>query len=110
MFRAPAIVNGCYFAGGAAFLSGYIANIRGSAMWWLLCVALVALSGFLISVAVPAYRQARQSFDTACKNDYDRWSQAMERWNHLFYCSRCDNLYNPQTNQAAPVHQMNHLI
>lgn len=110
VFKTLPIVTGCYWAIGAAALSGLIAFSGGGARWWLFLVASAMLSAFLIYMAVPAHRQHKESFNLNSETAYRRWVQAMEHWNYLFYCSRCDNLYNSQTNQAAPVHQMNYLI
>lgn len=51
-----------------------------------------------------ALGQARLRFD------YPRWERAIQTWNRLFYCSRCDHVYDPQAGKAAPPNAMNTLL
>jgi hypothetical protein len=39
-----------------------------------------------------------------------QWRQAMQRWETLIYCPRCDSVYQPHTRQSAPSHQIHRLI
>lgn len=41
---------------------------------------------------------------------YNRWQDAITNWDQLFYCSRCDQVFNPQTMQAAPAAMMDNLL
>ncbi len=38
------------------------------------------------------------------------WEQAMQTWGRLFYCSRCDHVYDPQEGTAAAPTAMNTLL
>ena len=38
------------------------------------------------------------------------WAKAMKSWNALYYCVRCDTVYNPETRQSAPVNEMRTLL
>jgi hypothetical protein len=38
------------------------------------------------------------------------WKQAMINWNSLFYCPRCDYVYNPITGDAAPTSSMQDIL
>jgi hypothetical protein len=42
--------------------------------------------------------------------DDARWHEAMIRWDQLYYCSRCDCVYDPRTRQSAPSHQLNAML
>ena len=48
--------------------------------------------------------QARH--DAACAT----WDSAMLVWNRLFYCSRCDHVYDPQAGTAAAPNAMHSLL
>lgn len=39
-----------------------------------------------------------------------RWEHAMILWQALFYCPRCDVVFNPQTRVSAPPQAMHHLL
>lgn len=39
-----------------------------------------------------------------------RWQHQVRCWDQLFYCGRCDHVYNPQSRQAAAAHSMGYLL
>lgn len=39
-----------------------------------------------------------------------RWQLAMTRWDQLFYCARCDTVYNPTTGHRVPAREMYRLL
>lgn len=39
-----------------------------------------------------------------------RWEQGMQNWNRLFYCPRCDHVFDAQTSAAAPPHAAYSLV
>lgn len=39
-----------------------------------------------------------------------QWEQSMQVWQRLFYCSRCDHVYDPQEGTAAAPHAMTNLL
>ena len=45
-----------------------------------------------------------------CAQQHAAWEEAMRRWDLLCFCTRCGNLYNPETGQAAPPGEMNVLL
>lgn len=34
--------------------------------------------------------------------DMDAWQTSLQRWGQLFYCGRCDQVYDPNTGRHAP--------
>jgi hypothetical protein len=39
-----------------------------------------------------------------------RWQKAMEKWNELFYCSRDDCVFDPQTRESSSINNMQELL
>jgi hypothetical protein len=39
-----------------------------------------------------------------------RWEVTIEDWQRLFYCPRCDRVFDPQTGRSAPSGQMQALL
>lgn len=42
--------------------------------------------------------------------EYPRWQQMMQSWNDLFYCHRCDVVFDPQKQRQARADQMYSLL
>jgi hypothetical protein len=79
-------------------------EVLGGVAWFLFLCTLAGAVGLslLIRASVAASREHGHK--------YARWKQAMSRWDALFYCPRCDSVYNPQGRQAAPAHAMHSLL
>ena len=58
------------------------------------------------------WHSSQESKRLAALNEIDRtrWQQAMQVWNTLLYCQRCDSVYIPHTGRAAPSAQMRQLL
>ena len=39
-----------------------------------------------------------------------RWNQAMQSWDRLYYCGKCDSVHDPVERRSAPSHSMFQLI
>ncbi len=39
-----------------------------------------------------------------------RWRTVTSRWQRLYYCSRCDRVFNPQTGRYAPSHATSSIL
>ena len=39
-----------------------------------------------------------------------RWQTVMSHWDQLYYCSRCDRVFNPKTGQHVPSHATNQAL
>lgn len=44
------------------------------------------------------------------EDEHEAWETAMKKWNRLFYCSRCDSVFDPETGQSAPIGEMKTLL
>lgn len=58
----------------------------------LIALPVGLLSGLVIVRAIVS-RRRRSRFHSA----YQAWQRAYERWQHLFYCLRCDGVFDPAT-------------
>jgi hypothetical protein len=71
---------------------------------FMLIVALASAGG-AVAIHLDMQRQRTRAM-VEYRHKLPLWEAGMRRWNQLFYCSRCDNVYNPQTGQSAPAHAM----
>ena len=84
-----------------------IAASMGGPLWATTAAALAGLLWFFVLRAeggTEATGQARHHAALA------QWEHAMRIWDRLFYCSRCDHVYDPQDGVAAPPHGMPALL
>ena len=84
-----------------------IAAGTSGAAWATAAAALTGLVWFFVLRAEgdgEAEGQARHQAALA------QWEHAMRIWDRLFYCSRCDHVYDPQGGAAAPPHAMPALL
>ena len=69
--------------------------------------ALICLFTFFIALPLVAICfLVFMSNQSKAKRQLEIWNRQMPRWARLFYCSRCDNFYDPHTRQAAHPAQM----
>ncbi len=78
-------------------------SIGGFVLVWFI------LSGVYSQVRKPLQRAYERRVKQS-KVDKAAWEKAMKVWNSLYYCSRCDSVYNPETGQSAPVNEMRTLL
>jgi hypothetical protein len=65
-------------------------------------LALVAIAIWLWQVA--ARTNARFAMEHA--QNVQHWQMAMNHWNTLYYCGKCDSVHRADTGQSAPSHSM----
>lgn len=52
----------------------------------------------------------RSSYKKHYESDHPRWQRMMQRWNDLFYCHRCDPVFDPRGHEKAQVEGMYALL
>ena len=63
-------------------------------------LAVLATTGiWALVLTLDATRNAQG--EARCRVGIKRWKAAITVWERLFYCSRCDHVYDPQTREAA---------
>ena len=80
-----------------------IAAILGIVLVWLASNGvwvMFALVMLLLGLTKPPY------FDLQTAGARAIWQQAMQKWNSLFYCSRCDGVFIPDKDRFEPAEQM----
>ncbi|GEM_PF-5124011 len=93
---------------------------------WFYALALIAawfltpsIGAFFVVwfISSGIYSQIRPSLKRAYRRHIEKvkeakaaWERAMKIWNTLYYCVRCDTVYNPETGQSAPVGEMRTLL
>lgn len=71
--------------------------------WGWLFIALIALIlGSGVVTTVRSHIRVRKAMP--------RWQQAMARWHRLYYCARCDGVFNPSTGTFVSPSRMNELL
>jgi len=91
----------------------------------LICIILLPIC---VIANVVAARTARKQYErdlalwkqespkaiVAWKNQCVRikaeWQSKMDNWKRLYYCPRCDHVYNSETNEAAPTSEMKSIL
>lgn len=68
-------------------------------------LAVVALSVLYDPAKRLAERQAEQF-----QKKHALWKLAMDRWESLYYCSRCDQVFDPATGKSASPRKMSSLL
>lgn len=59
-----------------------------------------------IPAAVASTRRQRHTLPILLQ----RWQVVTEHWERLYYCPRCDRVFNPQTGQHAPAQAMSGIL
>ena len=44
------------------------------------------------------------------QDELKHWEQSMGNWDRLFYCPKCDRVFDPETSRYAPVTQIGQLL
>jgi hypothetical protein len=86
---------------GIMFLAGLIAGPFSltPVVGILVCASLV---GFLLH----RHRSALRAY----KGHIVWWRNAIALWDELYYCGRCDSVYNPRSGQRVPSRDMPSLL
>ncbi len=73
----------------------------------LLFAALCA-AGSVLAAQVGCWR--KQQYQGFYERAVTGWREASEIWNRLYYCPRCDHVYDPTTGKSAPSQQTSSLL
>lgn len=90
-------VNGCglYFCIVLAFLGFFLSRAVGFGGFWTFIMFIGVVSAATVLILHATELQA-------AKDRLPYWRHSMERWEMLFYCSRCDHVFNPHTQSFSP--------
>lgn len=94
---------------GLMFLLGVIAYlVAPTAQGFLGPITLLLLGATVVTgvIAMQNVNQAKLQFE----RKEQKYHQAMEQWNMLFYCPNCDSIYHLGTHQYAPSNAMHTLL
>jgi hypothetical protein len=96
---------------GLAFAASGVSNIGGEGGSLAGGILMLAIAG-LVGLAVYALATAHSTPKARAQREEElaRWHTAMVRWDRLFYCPRCDRVYNPRSGDHYPAHQMAALL
>jgi hypothetical protein len=92
---------------GFALLSpgeGAEAHLAGG----ILALAFAGLILLGVYVLATAHKTPRAVEEHRVRDE--AWLRAMERWDALFYCPRCDQVYNPRSRRHVPSHGIASLL
>jgi hypothetical protein len=70
----------------------------------LVSITLVCIVTALVLSFIAFQRVVRGDAETTVR--YPAWDRAMEQWRALYYCSRDDAVFNPQTNKVVSKEQL----
>lgn len=97
-------------AGIVAFVWTSIALYWSNARTWLNAITWWIICGALGYYAVNKDLKTAPAQQQTAANALARWQEAMQRWDRLFYCPRCDNVYFPETNISLAASRMKELL
>ncbi len=90
---------------GTADTTGFSTALLGTSLVPLLCLTVFGL-GFmgLILLLVPwlVFRYVDQGY----QRQYAQWQKATDKWNRMYYCSRCAGVFMEGQNRLVPLEQM----
>lgn len=92
----------CFFAA----MIGFSQSSVFSGIGWL---GLAALFGGCCWLAVRRTLPGSPEYERL-QEQIRQWSRRRERWDSLFYCSRCDCVFDPEGKTAVPVRRMHSLL
>ncbi len=100
----------CWVLFGLIFIAGGVVGAFDSGIvgFFLGGLAASAICGWPMLVGVIYYRR-RQSMGEQ-KNVSGDWREMAARWLKAFYCAKCDSVFIPETQEAAPSHAMRALL
>ena len=95
------------FWGVPFFLTlGWFASIVA---WWV-AFPLSLLCFLILFVAWQTNRDEYQQAKANLPAQERLWSERYSRWERLYYCSRCDHVFLPESRRFAPIAQMYALL
>lgn len=80
-------------------------NASGGITWLLLA----ALLGYCRQLWVRRTSPGSPEYERA-QEQARQWSRRRARWDRLFYCSRCDSVFDPEDRSAVPVRRIHSLL
>lgn len=85
--------------GGMVAFCGFVGLVGRLDPLSIAIVSIVLGSGILL-IGLFTYKGARQNDLTRFNQAHVRWQQAMTAYDRLFFCDRCDHVYDYQTRQV----------
>lgn len=100
------LILGALFAFGLAAF--FILPPNFNYLYGILAIIIGAIPFLLIYYRLMTVRYSR------IQRDYEarlmRWNEQMVRWNQLYYCARCDVVFNPDQGSSVAPYQMQTLL
>ena len=81
---------------------GYLTALALSGQGALTVSVAIALTSVVWFLALLSEARAEAAGQARLQTDHARWQEGMKVWDRLFYCSRCDHVYDPQGGGTAP--------
>jgi hypothetical protein len=91
------------------FIAGRSAHPDGTT-WLLAILPPVALPALLALIVRPSYLADKNRLAAEFQASHANWLRWMTTWDRLFYCRKCDSVYDPVTGRHAPSMQMPSLL
>ena len=71
------------------------------------------VAAFLVRWLWRTYAAMKERYRQACRDaerQVPQWKQAVARWEALYYCHRCDHVFDPNTGRSAAAQDMKSLL
>lgn len=69
-------------------------------------VFLLALGALIFRALIRRYQRKKQQAETLRQAQQAEWDKLMALWKELFYCYRCDQVFNPHTRELVDPDQL----
>ncbi|HLK61120.1 MAG TPA: hypothetical protein VKU00_31450 [Chthonomonadaceae bacterium] len=74
------------------------------------CITGIVVVLFAFSMIYDPAKRVSDRQTKRYEEKHTQWKQAMDRWDNLYYCSRCDHVYDPDSGKSATARNMGSLL